>query len=183
LDWYKIYEDLDYPHFFLFDGKGLDVLVRAWKSCPNENQFPANIFFGQWENLRGQLTALYQIAIAPIDVINSVACSKKTVIKSDDFIQSSVHIRSMVAQLLNDQLNSLDLIERIIKLADSSVADDVKVLLEKILVKKVPELLFMGLLQIDVRVSCSMHYNNYTDVKLIFFLIHSLSKILFMRNY
>lgn len=141
---------MDYPHFFLFDGKGLDILVRAWQACPNESPFPADIFFGEWENLRGQLTALYQIAIAPTDIINSVACSKKTVIKSDDFIQSSVHIRSMVSQLLNDQLNSLDLIERIIKLADTSVADDVKVLLEKILVKKIPELLFMGLLQIDV---------------------------------
>lgn len=154
MNWYKIYENLDYPHFFLFDGEGLDVLVRAWKSCPNnENQFPANIFFGgQWKNLRGQLTALYQIAIAPTDVINSVACSKRTVIQSDDFAQSSVHIRSMVSQLLNDQLNSLDLIECIMKLADSNmVADDVNVLLEKILVKKVPELLFMGLLQIDVR--------------------------------
>ncbi|KAI9272225.1 CCR4-Not complex component, Not1-domain-containing protein [Helicostylum pulchrum] len=150
LDWYKVYENLDYPHFFLFDGKGLDILVQAWKACGNsEKAFPVNVFFGEWENLRGQLTALYQIAISPTDVINSVACSNRTVIKSEDFIQSSVHIRSMVSQLLNDQLNSLDLIERIIKLADTSVADDVKVLLEKILVKKVPELLFMGLLQID----------------------------------
>lgn len=93
---------------------------------------------------------MYQIAIAPTDVVNSIVCSKKLVITSDDFTQSSVHIRSMVSQLLTDQLNSLDLIERIIKLADTSVADDAKALLEKILVKKVPELLFMGLLQIDV---------------------------------
>lgn len=134
----------------MFDGKGLDILVRAWKSCPNNDTFPANVFFGEWENLKGQLTALYQIAIAPTDVVNSVVCSKKLVITSDDFTQSSVHIRSMVPQLLTDQLNSLDLIERIIKLADTSVADDAKALLEKILVKKVPELLFMGLLQIDV---------------------------------
>lgn len=152
MDWYKVYKKLDYPHFLLFDEKGLDILVRAWQACPNENPFPADIFLGEWENLRGQLTALYQIAIAPIGIINSVACSKKTVIKADDFIQSSVHIRSMVSQLLNDQLNSLDLIERIIKLADTSVADDVKALLENILVKKVPELLFMGLLQIDVSI-------------------------------
>lgn len=150
LNWYKVFESLDYPHFFLFDGKGLGILVRAWKSCPNESKpFPANVFFGEWKNLRGQLTALYQIAIAPIELVNSVACSKNTVIKSDDFAQSSVHNRSMVSQLLNDQLNSLDLIYSIIKLADTSVGDDVKVLLETILVKKVPELLFMGLLQID----------------------------------
>lgn len=152
-----MFESLDYPHFFLFDGKGLGILVRAWKSSPNENKpFPANVFFGEWKNLRGQLTALYQIAIAPIELVNSVACSKNTVIKSDDFAQSSVHNRSMVSQLLNDQLNSLDLIHSIIKLADTNVGDDVKVLLETILVKKVPELLFMGLLQIDVRLSISI---------------------------
>lgn len=145
-----MYENLDYPHFFLFDGKGLDILVRSWKSCPNEDNFPANIFFGEWKNLRGQLTALYQIAIAPIELVNSVACSKETVIKAEDFTQCSVHIRSMVSQLVNDQLNSLDLIKSIIKLADTSVGDDVKVLLETILVTKVPELLFLGLLQIDV---------------------------------
>lgn len=150
MNWIKVYENLDYPHFFLFDGKGLDVLVRAWRACPLDQPFPANIFFGQWENLRGQLTALYQIAIAPTTVVNSLLTSKQTVITSEDFAQSSVHIRSMVAQLLNDQLNSLDLVERIIQLADSTVADDVKALLDKILVKKVPELLFMALLQINV---------------------------------
>jgi CCR4-NOT transcription complex subunit 1 len=141
---------LDYPHFFLFDGKGLDVLVRAWRTCPLDQPFPANIFFGHWENLRGQLTALYQIAIAPTTVVNSLLTSKKLIIEAEDFAQSNVHIRSMAAQLLNDQLNSLDLIERIIHLADTAVADDVKSLLDKVIIKKVPELLFLGLLQIDV---------------------------------
>jgi hypothetical protein len=64
----------------------------------------------------------------------------------------------MVSQLVNDQLNSLDLLKSIIKLADTSVGDDVKVLLETILVTKVPELLFLGLLQIDVCLLFN-HYN------------------------
>ena len=152
MDWIKVYNNLDDPHFFLFDGKGLDILVRAWKACPNESIFPVNVFFEEWRNLRGQLTALYQIAIAPSDLVNCVACSKNTVIKIEDFAQSSVHIRSMAAQLMNDPLNSLDLIQSIIQLADTSVADDAKVLLETIILKRVPELLFMGLLQITVSV-------------------------------
>lgn len=86
-------------------------------------------------------------------MINSSLTSKRLVIQADDFAQSSVHIRSMATQFLSDQLNSLDLIERIISLADTAVADDVKALLEKILIKKVPELLFMGLLQIDVSIN------------------------------
>ncbi|KAI8355165.1 CCR4-Not complex component, Not1-domain-containing protein [Blakeslea trispora] len=150
LNWLQVFERLDYPHFFLFDGKGLDILVKAWvASSGPHTDFPVNVFFGEWKNLRGQLTALYQIAIAPFGTINAVKCSRKAVIGPEDFSQSSVHIRNMASQFFNNQLNSLDLIERIVRLADTSVAADAKALLEKILIKKSPELLFMGLVQIE----------------------------------
>ncbi|KAK4519925.1 uncharacterized protein ATC70_010169 [Mucor velutinosus] len=182
LNWLRVYQCLDYPHFFLFDGKGLDLLVRAWKSCPsNNNCFPANVFFGKWDNVKGQLTALYQIAIAPTDLVNCIRCSNKTVIALDDFAQSSVHIRSIVSQLVTDQLNSLDLIERIIQLADSSVAEDAKALLEKILVKKVPELLFMGLLQIDP-IANAVHQDLLNQL-INFYLAGNTSSVLVMTKF
>ncbi|KAG1124502.1 hypothetical protein G6F42_009567 [Rhizopus arrhizus] len=31
LDWTKVFQCLDYEHFFLYDSKGLDVLVTAWR--------------------------------------------------------------------------------------------------------------------------------------------------------
>jgi CCR4-NOT transcription complex subunit 1 len=84
------------------------------------------------------------------NVLNLLQCSKQTVIDSNDFANASVHIRSIVSQLVVEQLNSLDLIECVIRLADTSVADDVKVFLD-MMTGKVPELVFLGLLQIEVK--------------------------------
>lgn len=111
--------------------------------------FPTNVFFGQWTNLKGQLSALYQMANAPTDYVNLPACSKRKVIEIEDFATANSTNRALAAQLVKEQLNSLDLIECVIKLADTSVVDDVKVFLE-MMVNKSPELVFMGLLQIDV---------------------------------
>lgn len=30
-------QSLDYPHFFVYDAKGLGTIVRAWKHCPKVN--------------------------------------------------------------------------------------------------------------------------------------------------
>lgn len=149
LDWAKVFQCLDYEHFFLYDPKGLDMLITAWKVCQNgSDPFPTNVFFGQWTNLKGQLSALYQMANAPTDYVNLPACSKRKVIEIEDFATANSTNRALAAQLVKEQLNSLDLIECVIKLADTSVVDDVKVFLE-MMVNKSPELVFMGLLQID----------------------------------
>ncbi|KAI8991615.1 CCR4-Not complex component, Not1-domain-containing protein [Mycotypha africana] len=151
IDWLQVFRELDFPHFFLFDENGLRILVRAWKACPKHDMtFPANVFFEkQWENVKGQLTALYQIAIAPTELIDTVKCSSRTVIQIEDFAQSSVHVRSTASQLLHAQLNSLDLIERIFRLANAGIKDDVKSLIDKVLIKKAPELLLLGVAQIN----------------------------------
>lgn len=116
--------------------------------------FPANKFFGQWRNLKGQLSALYHMANAPKDLLSLVACSKRKVIDMDDFAASSSHVRVVAAQLVNEQLNSLDLFECVLNMEDTIVAADVKVFTE-MMVKKCPELVFLGLVQIHVRYNLS----------------------------
>ncbi|KAG1050197.1 hypothetical protein G6F43_007509 [Rhizopus delemar] len=149
LDWIKVFQCLDHENFFLYDPKGLDILVTAWKFCKHENNpFPANVFFGKWTNLKGQLSALYQMTNAPTDYVNLPFCSKRKVIEIEDFANANPANRALAAQLVKEQLNSLDLIECVIKLADTPINDDVKVFLE-MMVNKNPELVFMGLLQID----------------------------------
>lgn len=37
IDWEKVMQSLDYPHFFIYDAKGLGTIVRAWKHCPKVN--------------------------------------------------------------------------------------------------------------------------------------------------
>ncbi|KAI9257630.1 CCR4-Not complex component, Not1-domain-containing protein [Sporodiniella umbellata] len=148
LDWAHVFQELDYEHFFLYDSKGLDILVAAWRCNKGEEHFPIGLFFGQWKNLKGQLSALYQMVNVPIDAIDIPSCSKRKVIETVDFTGSSAANRALAAQLVKEQLNSLDLIECIIKLANTAVVDDVKVFLE-MMINKSPELVFMGLLQID----------------------------------
>ncbi|KAI8988678.1 CCR4-Not complex component, Not1-domain-containing protein [Pilobolus umbonatus] len=182
LDWDAVIRYLDYEHFFLYDAKGLEILIRAWKHSPGgkTKNFPANHFFGKWKNLKGQLSALYQLTNVSTDILSLVSCSQKTVITADDFIQSSPHIRAMVSQLLNDQLNSLDLIECVIRLADTTVADDVKVFLE-MMVNKVPELIFLGLLQVEP-ISNSVHEDLLARL-IIFYLTGNASSVLVMTKF
>ncbi|ORZ05070.1 CCR4-Not complex component, Not1-domain-containing protein [Absidia repens] len=148
LDWYKVVENFDYEHFFVYDAKGLDILIRAWKEYSSTDPFPANKFFGQWNNLKGQLSALYQMANVSTDVLSLVDCSKRKVIEMSQFSASNQNIEAMAAQLMKSQLNSLDLIECVINLADTAVADDVSVFME-MMTHKSPELVFVGLIQIQ----------------------------------
>ncbi|KAI7885612.1 Not1-domain-containing protein [Lichtheimia hyalospora FSU 10163] len=147
LDWNKVIEDLDYAHFFIYDAKGLDILVRAWKHCPKRSDpFPVNSFFGKWRNLKGQLSALYQMVNAPTDALNLVTCSKRKIIQEDDFASSGAQIQMQAAQLYESQLNSLDLMECVLDLSNTIVADDAKVFVD-MMVNKTPELVFLGFLQ------------------------------------
>ncbi|KAI8335037.1 CCR4-Not complex component, Not1-domain-containing protein [Chlamydoabsidia padenii] len=155
IDWYKMVENFDYEHFFVYDSKGLDVLIRAWNEHSKTDPFPADKFFGQWNNLKGQLSALYQMANVSTDVLSLVGCSKRKVIETTDFKSSNQNIQAMAAQLVNTQLNSLDLIECVINLADSSVADDVSIFME-MMAHKSPELVFIGLIQIQP-IKTSLH--------------------------
>ncbi|KAG0182584.1 hypothetical protein DFQ29_003364 [Apophysomyces sp. BC1021] len=149
LDWDIVVEKLDYEHFFLYDAKGLDIIVRAWKDSPKGNDvFPASKFFGQWQNLKGQLSALYQMANISTDVLSLVACSQRQVIQLEDFASSNTYVRSTASQLVTDQLNSLDLIECVINLAETAIADDVKTFLD-MMISKAPELVFLGLIQVQ----------------------------------
>ncbi|KAI9026639.1 CCR4-Not complex component, Not1-domain-containing protein [Phycomyces nitens] len=149
LDWEKVIENLDYEHFFLYDTKGLDIIIRAWKESPKGSElFPANKFFGKWHNLKGQLSALYQIAHVSPDVLSMVALSQRKVIELEDFSASNAHVRAAAAQLVNDQFNSLDLIECVLDLADTPVGEEVKLFLKSMMGKS-PELVFLGLIQIQ----------------------------------
>ncbi|CDS10313.1 hypothetical protein LRAMOSA02989 [Lichtheimia ramosa] len=147
IDWEKVIQSLDYGHFIIYDAKSLGIIIRAWKHCPKSAEpFPANIFFGKWRNLKGQLSALYQMVNAPSDLVSLPGCSEAKVITMDDFSDSSTPIQNLATQLIDNQLNSLDLIECVLGLAETAIADDVKVFTD-MMVSKAPELVFLGFLQ------------------------------------
>ncbi|KAI9320725.1 hypothetical protein BX666DRAFT_2118920 [Dichotomocladium elegans] len=147
IDWMRVIENFDYPHFFLYDVKGLEILVRAWRQSPRgAGPFPINMFFGKWRNLKGQLSALYQMARAPTDILSTAESSDYKVIELEDFSNSSLNVRNTALELYKSQLNSLDLIECVLGLSDTAVSLEVKVFIE-MMVSISPELVFLGFLQ------------------------------------
>ncbi|KAI9491135.1 CCR4-Not complex component, Not1-domain-containing protein [Zychaea mexicana] len=149
LDWFKVVENLDCDDFFLYDPEGLNVLVHAWQ-CSSENQhpFPVNKFFGKWQNVKGQVSALYRIISAPAKLVDVLACSKRKVMEMEDFKSCSRETRSMALQLVQSQLNSLDLIECVLNMGESNPTDDVKLFLDMLLHQSA-ELVFLGMVQIQ----------------------------------
>lgn len=89
---------------------------------------------------------------APSDLVSLPGCSEAKVITMDDFSDSSTPIQNLATQLIDNQLNSLDLIECVLGLAETAIADDVKVFTD-MMVNKAPELVFLGFLQSKVRLS------------------------------
>jgi CCR4-NOT transcription complex subunit 1 len=168
---------LDYEHFLLYDATGLEMLVQAWKevtgvrrfrfafcclrthpreirlitssSLQGNEPFPIECFFGKWKNLKGQLSALYQIVNAPQELLNINDCATKKIITVDDIANANANIRNSATQLAASQINSYDLIESVIGFVDTEVHEDAKVFLD-ILINRSPELVFLGLVEIEV---------------------------------
>lgn len=86
---------------------------------------------------------------APTDALSLVTCSKRKIIQVDDFASAGAQIQMQAAQLYESQLNSLDLMECILDLSNTVVADDAKVFVD-MMVNKAPELVFLGFLQAQV---------------------------------
>ncbi|KAG2174664.1 hypothetical protein INT44_006928 [Umbelopsis vinacea] len=149
INWKSVIHSLDYEHFLLYDATGLEMLVQAWKEVTGGNEpFPIECFFGKWKNLKGQLSALYQIVNAPQELLNINDCATKKIITVDDITNVNANIRNSATQLAASQINSYDLIESVIGFVDTEVHEDAKVFLD-ILINRSPELVFLGLVEIE----------------------------------
>ncbi|RUS19853.1 hypothetical protein BC937DRAFT_86816 [Endogone sp. FLAS-F59071] len=176
LDWVKVMDSLDYNHFAIYDPKGLEIVTEAFRKSPNgQDPFPAHVFFRPWANLQGQLSALYQMALAPPEVLNLNACEVQRVILMEDFANASGSIRTAAQQLAQQQLNCLDLIETVIGLANSEVFEDAKLFMERI-ASKAPEIVFLGL-----PIKNILHQELITRLLAVFLNGHSGSSLVFTR--
>ncbi|CAM0140611.1 CCR4-NOT core subunit cdc39, variant 2 [Umbelopsis sp. WA50703] len=149
MNWKTVIQSLDYEHFLLYDATGLEMLVQAWQEATGANEpFPLECFFGKWKNLKGQLSALYQIVNAPQDLVNVNECATKKIITMEDIANSNANIRNSASQLATSQFNSYELIESVIGFVDTEVHEDAKVFLD-FLINRSPELVFLGLVEIE----------------------------------
>jgi CCR4-NOT transcription complex subunit 1 len=88
---------------------------------------------------------------APQELLNINDCATKKIITVDDIANANANIRNSATQLAASQINSYDLIESVIGFVDTEVHEDAKVFLD-ILINRSPELVFLGLVEIEVSI-------------------------------
>ncbi|KAI9030832.1 CCR4-Not complex component, Not1-domain-containing protein [Phycomyces nitens] len=150
LDWTAVMHGLDSPEFVVYDATGLKILVDAWNYSQKDSHqpFPAYVFMQPWRNVRGHLSVLYQMIYGSPDVLDLSRLPLRKIIRDTHIQALPMSVRASLLHLASQQLNCLDLIEAIIKVTDTSVADDVRLLMDR-LVLQAPELLLLGLAQIQ----------------------------------
>ncbi|KAI1315509.1 hypothetical protein EDD11_000690 [Mortierella claussenii] len=149
LDWVKIIQGLDYPDFKVSDASGLEFIVNAFKSAEkNGRLFPLEAFWGQWNNVEGQISLLKALVAASPKLLEQEWASAPRTFSRDQFAQSSADIQAHAsAELESSVWNCIPLVETVMALADNEADGDIKPPLALGL-KSHTELLFLGLVQL-----------------------------------
>ncbi|CAB4419785.1 unnamed protein product [Rhizophagus irregularis] len=149
LDWNKVIEKLDYPEFSINDTKGLEIILSSFKKAvKDQQQFPLHVFWGHWNNINGQFNFLRRIVQAPPDIFNINDYPVQKVLSTDDFATSNANLKSMSGMLTANPWNSVELIEAMIKMADTDLFEEVRQLFERAS-KQTPEVMCLGLAQVQ----------------------------------
>ncbi|CAG8680674.1 868_t:CDS:2, partial [Cetraspora pellucida] len=149
LDWAKVIEKLDYPEFVVNDTKGLEIILTAYKKATKDrSQFPLHAFWGRWKNIKGQFSFLHRIVDAPLETFNLNDYPVQKVLSLEDFANSNANFKSMAGLLTSNPWNSVELIETLIKMADTELYEEIKLLFEKF-TKQTPEVVCLGLAQVQ----------------------------------
>lgn len=149
LDWGKVIEKLDYPEFVVNDTKGLEIILTAYKKATKDrSKFPLHVFWGRWNNIKGQFSFLNRIVHAPLETFNLNDYPVQKVLSLEDFANSSANLKSMAGLLTLNPWNSVELIETLIKMADTELYEEIKLLFEKF-TKQTPEVVCLGLAQVQ----------------------------------
>lgn len=105
-------------------------------------------FWGQWNNVEGQISLLRELVAAPVRLLDQEWASSHRIFTRDQFSQSSPEVQAYASiELESSVWNSVPLVETLMTLADNEVHEDVKPILDSGL-KSNTELLFLGLVQL-----------------------------------
>ncbi|CAJ0847288.1 16872_t:CDS:10 [Entrophospora sp. SA101] len=149
LDWVKVIKLLDYPEFTIKDIKGVQLILTGFRKAVKDQQpFPIHLFWGNWNNLKGQFSFLRHLVQLSSNAFNINDYPIQKVLTTNDFPNSLTHLKSLPGILTSCPWNSLELVETLIRMADSDLHEDVKVTFE-LSIKQAPELICLGLAQIQ----------------------------------
>ncbi|KAF7724662.1 hypothetical protein EC973_000834 [Apophysomyces ossiformis] len=153
IDWMKVFAKLDHAEFITYEPVGLKILIDTWNYSHKDQpeHFPVQLFCKRWNNVRGQLSVIYHMLYGPSELLDLSRVPMTRVIQDVHIQGLQAPSRAAAMHLASQQLNCLELIESIIDLADTVVAEDVRVLTERLAIQA-PELLLLGLAHIQILV-------------------------------
>ncbi|KAJ3031110.1 UNVERIFIED_CONTAM: hypothetical protein HDU68_006489 [Siphonaria sp. JEL0065] len=143
-DWYKVFRCLDTKDFAIFNQEGLSLLLNVFKAAIKDIfKFPIAVFFGRWQNVKGQLSFIKQAILSAPELFSFTLLTSRRVL-SDQLLMG----KSLPPQFTQQPWNNLDLLETLVILSEVQDAlEDVKALFEYAM-QNSPELLLIGLAQI-----------------------------------
>jgi CCR4-NOT transcription complex subunit 1 len=144
LNWRAVIAGLDSVQFVIHDQISVKLIVALWRLV-TDDPFPAEIFFNDkiWQHRASQIAFLKQVLLHPGDGIDFIASSgKKRVITLPHAVSDLAKTSAQRAKC--EPWRSLDLIDTLLKLADSPYYSDVRSIFE-IAMKCCPEALLLTL--------------------------------------
>ncbi|KAI8346449.1 CCR4-Not complex component, Not1-domain-containing protein [Mortierella sp. GBAus27b] len=149
VDWVKVIHALDYPGFKITDTAGLEFIVTAFRTADKSGRlFPLDAFWGQWNNVEGQISILRELVATPVKLLEQEWVSSHRIFTRDQFSQSNPEVQAHASLELESSVwNCIPLVETLMTLAGNEVHGDVKQILDLGL-KSNTELLFLGLVQL-----------------------------------
>ncbi|KXS15104.1 Not1-domain-containing protein [Gonapodya prolifera JEL478] len=155
-DWNLVIRNLDYDDFYLFDFRGFEILLLAIRAARKDLKlFPVASLWGRWNNTKAQLSILKYAVLSPPEIFNFAFMETRKIFTIDTGSPTNstsnatnTALKQMQTAIAVSTWNSLDLMETLTMLADSEFADAAKELFDLAL-KQAPELVLLGLAQID----------------------------------
>ncbi|CAO3672991.1 unnamed protein product [Umbelopsis ramanniana] len=147
ISWLEVYKNFDYEGFTIQSQEGLVVLVHCWRSTQNES-FPIQVFFRNWQNVQGQFSVLREIFSAPSPLLALLDVSQRLVIHTEDLEVLTEKSKALASRFMKEPCNSLDLLRGLVDLVHTQAETHASLMLNH-LVQKEPELLCIGLCSIQ----------------------------------
>ncbi|KAJ6229832.1 ccr4-not transcription complex [Anaeramoeba flamelloides] len=148
ISWIKTIRSLDYEDFKLNNYFSFYVLYMIIKKATNQS-FPLNFVLSKWENPKAHISFLKQAMKSPSYIIDfSASKRKQTLIEALGYGTSVITDQSKQIETLNQTWISLDLLECLIQLANSSIDLIREIFSEHF--QNSPEYLLLGLVQLDL---------------------------------
>ena len=162
IKWQQVLLNLDRPQLFWKDPQDLLMFFRVLKKLPKNQQFqfPTALIFEKWNNSSSQALFLINLIQAgQPEIVNFNDLPKRTLSLEK---LSNIKISSLSPSLLQF-FTSLEILELLVELSESDYYSEIRSLFD-LPISKCPEILLLGLAQIEPQMGYSLLNELYNQL-------------------